>query len=220
MASDPPAAPPPPELEPFDSLAAAWRVVAADPARVVGGSALVVLAGVLSVAGVQAVAGTSRIAWACWAIVLVAFWQVLAAVLVRAGLDALDGHDFDVVRAARSLPLPDVVLTGLLVATMTTVGTLLCVLPGVAVAVLTGFTPYVVLVERLGPVDAVRRSGELVVQHLGDVVSLMLLTLGIVLAGVLVACVGLVLALPVVYGAWGHAYLWFTRTPDVPSAAQ
>lgn len=218
MVPDPSAAPPPPELEPFDSLAAAWRVLAADPARVIGGSALVVLAGVLSAAGVQALAGTSRIAWACWAVVLVAFWQVLAAVLVRAGLDALDGGEFDVVRAARSLPLPDVVLTGLLVATMTTVGTLLCLLPGVAVAVLTGFTPYVVLVERLGPVDAVRRSGELVVQHLGDVVSLMLLTIGIVLAGLLVVCAGLVLALPLVYVAWGHAYLWFARTPDTGPA--
>ncbi|WP_019146429.1 hypothetical protein [Aeromicrobium massiliense] len=218
MVPDPSATPPPPELEPFDSLAAAWRVLAADPARVIGGSAVVVLAGVLSAAGVQALAGTSRIAWACWAVVLVAFWQVLAAVLVRAGLDALDGGEFDVVRAARSLPLPDVVLTGLLVATMTTVGTLLCLLPGVAVAVLTGFTPYVILVERLGPVDAVRRSGELVVQHLGDVVSLMLLTIGIVLAGLLVVCAGLVLALPLVYVAWGHAYLWFTRTPDTGPA--
>ncbi len=214
MAHDPSQpAPSSPELEPFTALAHAWRAVLADPGRVLGGSAALVLAGALGAWLTERLSGTSVLAWVVWSVVLLAFWQALAAVLVRACLDVLDGRRFDVVDAARRIPWPDIVVTALVVSAMTTVGVVLCVVPGVVVAVLTGFSTYVVVEEGAGPVDAVRRSAVLVRRHAGDVVTLMLLTIGVVLAGLLVACVGLVVALPLVYLSWGFAYRWFHGRP-------
>jgi hypothetical protein len=215
MVPDPVPPEPADELEPLDALAHAWRTLRADPVPVAGAGLGVAVLGVLGVALGQVSAGTSVVAWLCWSVVLLALGHVLWAVLVRASLDVLDGGRFDAVDAARRLPLPPLVTTGLVVGALVTTGTVLCVVPGVVLAVLTCFTTVVVVDEGVGPVEAVRRSASLVVAHAGDVLAMVLVVLGVLLAGLLL-CVGTVVALPLASLAWTYAYRWLTDEDRVP----
>lgn len=91
-----------------------------------------------------------------------------------------------------------VVLAALLVALLAGLGTLLCYLPVLAVALYAQFTLLFVLDKGLGPVAALRSSAMLVQRNLGTCAVLAVLALLACLVGVLVCGVGIVLVAPVV----------------------
>ena len=99
------------------------------------------------------------------------------------------------------------VLGGIVTSTLILVGLLLCILPGIYLAVAwLGFSPLLIMDKRLDFWPALELSRRVVTQNWWTIFALFLLTLLIVIAGVLAFGVGLFVALPLATGAMVYAY--------------
>jgi uncharacterized membrane protein len=73
----------------------------------------------------------------------------------------------------------------------------LCILPGLAVALLTIFSVLFVIDRNLSPIDAIKASFELVKANLVPVLLTWLALAAIVMVGAIVCGIGLIVAIPV-----------------------
>ena len=144
------------------------------------------------------------------AAVLVLVAQVLGAGFVRAALGVTEGRPFqarDVVSMEAAGP---VVTTSLIVGAGIFVGSLLCYLPGLAVAFLGQWSLHFVIDRGLSPTEAIRASVSLVTGRLTESLVWFLLAGLVVAAGAALCGVGLLVALPVVM--LGGAYTFRVLT--------
>ncbi|VXC00415.1 hypothetical protein [Aeromicrobium sp. 9AM] len=141
---------------------------------------------------------------------------ILAAMLTRGSLDVVDGGRFDIGRAFGALDIPKVLITGLLLSVLSTVGYLLCVLPGIVFAIFSFFTIYFVVDKGSDPVAAIGSSFSLVGGNFGNALLTGLLAALVLLAGVLLCLVGLLAAVPIVSLAGAYAFRRFQEQPVAP----
>jgi uncharacterized membrane protein len=80
----------------------------------------------------------------------------------------------------------------ILVAVLTMIGCLLLIVPGIIVAVRLSFVAFLVVDERLGPVDALKESWRRTAGHGWTILGAALLAIPIVLLGVLLLVVGVI----------------------------
>lgn len=105
------------------------------------------------------------------------------------------------------------VLTGLLVAVITTIGSILCYIPGLIAGFLLVFAPYHAADKGLGAVDACKASFETVKNNVGPMVIFYLLTIVAYIAGAILCGIGLLVAVPVVVLASTYMYRSFNGEP-------
>lgn len=138
--------------------------------------------------------------------------------LIRLYLAAIRGAPVDFADsfggADRALPL---LAARLLMALIVFVGLLLLLVPGVIAALALMLAPYYVVDRRLGPLAALAASMRATEGQRGDLFLLSLALGGIVLAGVVACCVGLVVAAPVAALAQALVYARISGTVGVTS---
>jgi len=157
--------------------------------------------------------GISLLAGAVAVALLVLAAQVLGAGFLRGALGVTEGRPFEAREVLGTEGVGRVVTTGLVIAAGTFLGSLLCYLPGLALAFLTQWSLYFVIDRGLGPGAAIRASVDLVTSRLTE--SLVWFVVGglVVAAGAALCGVGLLVALPVVL--LGGAYTYRVLTGQV-----
>jgi len=139
-------------------------------------------------------------------IVGVVLSYLIAAFYSRGALDETQGRRPDVAAFFRISNVGNVLLAAFLVAVMTIVGTILCILPGIAVAIFSAFVYYFALDKEQDAITAIKSSFSLVSKNFGSVFLLLLALLGINIVGFLVCFVGLLVTIPLSYIAVAYAY--------------
>ena len=138
---------------------------------------------------------------------------VLQAGLVRMALGLTRARRITVGEALRGLDLPRVAITAAVVAGLAFVGSLLCVLPAVAVLFLTSFALFYVVDRDEDAVTALRSSLRLVGRDPGALVVFFLAATALYVVGACLCGVGLLLAVPIVACAQAYTYRWLTGDP-------
>jgi uncharacterized membrane protein len=85
-------------------------------------------------------------------------------------------------------------------------GLILLIVPGIIWGIKYQFFGYLIVDRNMGPVEALKRSGEITKGYKGDLFLLGLLFFGISILGFLVCCVGIFAAIPTVMVA--HAFVY------------
>ncbi len=152
---------------------------------------------------IPALSGDSTSAIIGWVLYVVAIGGAVAVGFVvqagvyRAGLAVTSGVAPRLGMLVETTNLGTYIGTVLLVGLGTMVGLVLCVLPGLAVVVFCSYAPLIALDKGVGPIDAIRRSVELVRDNLGQVLLILLLSYAVYYVGSLACYVGLVVSIPV-----------------------
>ncbi len=134
---------------------------------------------------------------------------ILYAMMIKGALDVADGGKFDIGRAFGALNVAKVLVAGLLVSLATTIGTLLCVLPGLAFSIFAFFTLFFVVDKGTDPIESIGASFTLVGRNLGDGLLTGLLAILVIVAGALLCLVGLLAAFLIVTLAGAYAFRRF-----------
>jgi len=104
-------------------------------------------------------------------------------------------------------------------------GLILLIVPGIIWGIKYQYFGFLIIDRNMGPVEALKRSGEITKGYKGDLFLLGLLFFGISLLGFLVCCVGIFAAIPTIMVA--HAFVYrrleqgaaSAQLPQVPEAA-
>lgn len=123
---------------------------------------------------------------------------IAAAGLLKMAFDVLDGREASLGTMLEGWDKVQVVVSTILVGIATFIGIILCVLPGIAVIVFTAFTTAFVVDKKLGAVEAIKASIDLVRNNLGPAIVWMLLALVCGVVGAIACGVGLLVAVPVI----------------------
>ncbi len=184
----------------------AWRTVTAAPLQWCSATVVLVVAAVAMnvVGGVvqSALVGTSLLASMAVGLVVSAVVGAVAylvvAAMVHGALQVLEGHDrFSFTSALDEVPKERVLVLGFVVTLATAVGSVLLVLPGLVLAILTSFALPALVDRRLSVGGAVRRSVELVMANLKEALVITIVAALIAFAGVVACLVGIVVSMPV-----------------------
>jgi uncharacterized membrane protein len=132
--------------------------------------------------------------------------MILQLFVIRATLMIVRGERLEASRVMSLENFGPYVLTGLLVAVLTLVGLILCVIPGLAVLFFTIFWGYFVVDKNMKPVEAITASFNLVKDNAGVVIIFLILGWLVTLLGFIALIVGLIVAIPVVTIATGYLY--------------
>ncbi|MFD1826001.1 MULTISPECIES: hypothetical protein [Mumia] len=106
-----------------------------------------------------------------------------------------------------------VILTLLMLAALTFVGIILCILPGIIFTFFAWYTLWFVLDQGLNPLDALQASFRLVGNNLGPVFLLALALIGINIVGACLCGIGLLVTIPVTLIATAYSFKFLTQQP-------
>ena len=112
-------------------------------------------------------------------------------------LDIANGQQVSVGSFFRPRNIGQVIIAGLIVGVITTIGFFLCVIPGLLASILLIFTVVALLDRNLSAVDAVKTSFEASKANFGSAFLTWLVGVAIIVAGAIVCGVGLLVAVPV-----------------------
>lgn len=155
---------------------------------------------------------------------VVSIFIALAYTKVGLRLSAEPGATFEVSDTWSGYPfflnyLVGSILYGLIVIA----GLILLIVPGIIWAIKYSFFGYLIVDRGMGPVEALKRSGEITRGHKGNLFLLGLLYFGIILLGVLACVVGLFAAMPTIIVANAYIYRrleYGAAAEPVPQPAQ
>ncbi len=112
-------------------------------------------------------------------------------------LDIANGQQVSVGSFFRPRNIGQVIVAGLIVGVITTIGFFLCIIPGVIASIMLVFTVVALLDRNLSPVDAVKTSFDLSKANFGNVFVTWLAMVATAFVGALLCGVGLIVAVPV-----------------------
>ncbi len=112
-------------------------------------------------------------------------------------LDIANGQQVSVGSFFRPRNIGQVIVAGLIVGVITTIGFFLCVIPGLLASILLIFTVVALLDRNLSAVDAVKTSFETSKANFGPAFLTWLVGIAIIFVGALLCGVGLLVAVPV-----------------------
>lgn len=112
-------------------------------------------------------------------------------------LDIANGQQASFGSFFRPRNIGNVIIAGLIVGIITTIGLFLCVIPGVVASIMLVFTIVALLDRNLAPVDAVKASFNISKANFGNVLLAWIVMVATVIVGALLCGVGLLVAVPV-----------------------
>jgi uncharacterized membrane protein len=112
-------------------------------------------------------------------------------------LDIADGRPVTIGSFFKPRNITNVIIATLIVGVATSIGSALCFLPGLVVALFAIFTTVIVVDRNCGAIDAIKASFQLVKANFVPVLIVYLMTVAITLVGALLCGVGLLVAVPV-----------------------
>jgi uncharacterized membrane protein len=131
-----------------------------------------------------------------WFVMLIVGAAIQSAYL-SAVLDIANGQEVSVGSFFRPRNIGQVVVAGLIVGVITTIGLFLCVIPGLLASIMLIFTVIALLDRNLSAVDSVKTSFNLSKANFGNVFLTWLVGVVIVAVGALLCGIGLLVAVPV-----------------------
>jgi uncharacterized membrane protein len=123
--------------------------------------------------------------------------QAVGAGLIKNALNIADGGEASISEIGAWATKGPVIVTALIVAVATAVGTVLCYLPGLIVGFLLNWAMFYVVDEGLAPMDAIKASISFSTSHLGETIVFYLLGIVVIVVGAILCLVGLLVAIPV-----------------------
>lgn len=111
--------------------------------------------------------------------------------------DIANGQEVTIGSFFRPRNIGNVVIAGLIVGVITTIGFFLCIVPGVIASIMLMFTTIAVLDRNLAPIDAIKSSFETAKNNIGPVLLTWLVSAAVVAVGALLCGVGLLVGIPV-----------------------
>ena len=142
---------------------------------------------------------------------------IAAAGLLKMAFDVVDGREASLGTMLEGWDKVQVVVATILVGIATFIGIILCVLPGIAVIVFSAFTTAFVVDRKLGAVDAIKASINLVKNNFGPAILWMLLAFLCTVVGAIACGVGLLVAIPVVLISQAYTLRALTGGPIAPA---
>lgn len=157
------------------------------------------------------VGGTADTGAALVVVILVNIAQVLVGGVIASAyfgglLDIANGQQVSFGSFFRPRNIVSVVLASLIVAVASSIGLLLCIIPGLLVSVFAWFTTVAIVDRNLSPIDGIKASLDIVKNNFGKVLGSWLTALAITAVGALLCGVGLLVAAPVAYLFQVYAY--------------
>jgi uncharacterized membrane protein len=137
---------------------------------------------------------------------------IVQAGIIKASLALTRGQKVDVGSAFSGISWAQVIVAALLIAVLTFVGLLLCILPGLVVIFLTSYTLYFVIDRGQDAMTAIKSSVTMVRTNLGPLLLFFLASLAAYVVGACLCGVGLLAAIPIVVLA--QAYTFRTLNGD------
>lgn len=135
-----------------------------------------------------------------------ALYLLIQSAIIKGSLLLADGRKLDLQAMVSGLNVVQILLAAVLVSALTTIGLILCVLPGIAVWFFTFYTLYFVIDQDLPAVEAIKASVEFVKDNAGQLVVFFLAALAAYVVGALLCGLGLLVAIPVVVVAQAYTF--------------
>jgi uncharacterized membrane protein len=130
-------------------------------------------------------------------VVLLLVIGAIQSAYLGALLDIANGEQVAIGSFFKPRNVGSVVLGTLIVGVLTAIGYVLCVLPGLAVAIFTIFTTILIVERSLPPIDAIKASIDIVKANFVQVLLAWLIFSVITAVGSFLCGIGLIVALPV-----------------------
>ncbi len=140
---------------------------------------------------------------------------LLTAAGIRGALDAVEGREVSVGAMFQRWDMVQVVIAAVIISVVSSIGFVLCFLPGVFVVFATWFTSFFIVDRGLDAITAIKSSFRFTMDHFGTLALLALLSVLCLAAGLIACVVGLLVAYPTVMIASAYS---FKRLQDQPVA--
>lgn len=132
-------------------------------------------------------------------LVILAVSGVILSAYLGGLLDIADGRPVSVGSFFKPRKVGSLVIATLIIGVLTSIGSFLCLIPGLLVSIFTMFTAVALLDRNLSPVDALKTSFEIVKAKFIDCLLVWLVAIAIIAVGALLCGVGLLVAIPVAF---------------------
>lgn len=142
--------------------------------------------------------------------------SAISIVLIRAVLSVVDGKQIDTAELFSADNLGPYIIGSLLFALGAWIGLILCIIPGLIFMFLAGFWNFYLVDKSMEPVEAIKASIDLVKNNVGTVLVWAIVAALLVFVGLLVCCVGTLVAIPVVYIGQAYLYRRLNNEPVAP----
>lgn len=130
--------------------------------------------------------------------------MIMQALLIKAGLSITrTGAIGDLFAGINWL---QVVIASILLSVVTSIGLVLCILPGLLIMFFTFFTLFFVIDRGQNAIEAIGSSASLAAKNAGPLFVFALACVGVYLLGVIACCIGLLVAIPVAALAQAYAF--------------
>ncbi len=130
-------------------------------------------------------------------IVLLVLVAAAASAYIGGVLDIANGQPVQIGSFFKPRNIGSVILATVIVGLLTSIGYVLCVIPGLIVALFTYFTTVIVIERGGSPIDGIKASVELVKANVVPTILAWVVMAAITFVGSLVCGIGLIVALPV-----------------------
>ncbi len=131
---------------------------------------------------------------------------VIQSGIVKGSLDLTRGKPISVGSMFSGIDWAQVIIAAVILAIATTVGFVLCILPGFVVLFLTSFSLYFIIDKGMSAVDGIRASISFTMANAGTLIVFFLACIAAFIVGALLCGVGLLVAIPVVVLATAYTY--------------
>lgn len=144
----------------------------------------------------------SLIGW----LVLLIVGAAIQSAYIGGVLDIANGQQVSIGSFFRPRNVGNVVIAGLVVGILTSIGMFLCVIPGLIVSIFLMFTIVALLDRNLAPIDSIKTSFNIVKENFAPALLTWLVMLVIAVVGALLCGVGLLVAVPLAILIEVYAY--------------
>jgi uncharacterized membrane protein len=141
---------------------------------------------------------------------------VVQAGIVRAALALTRGESIEPKTFFTTEKIGPILIGSLIVSVLTSIGFLLCYIPGLIVWFFTSFFLYFIIDRNMAPMEAIKASFEFVKDHIGDLLLFFLASALAYFIGALLCGIGLIVAIPVIVIAQAYT---FKKLHNEPVAA-
>jgi len=184
--------------------------------------AVIVVSLIAFLAVIPAATGTDTGVVVTWILLSVVFFVIFAlafilqAGVMRAGLGVTQGVTPSIDMFKDTTNLGPYIVTVLLVGLGVTIGSILCVLPGIAFGIIAAYAPLLSLDKGIGAVDAIKRSYEMVMSNLGQVLLILLVAYLVYYVGSLACGLGVLVTAPIALVMICYSYRALNNEPVAP----
>lgn len=141
-------------------------------------------------------------------------WQyVVNAAFVRGGLKLTAGEPIELKDLLTLDRIGRIIVAAILLAIATTIGLILCILPGLLVIFFGTYYLFFILDQDLGAIDSIKASFQFVSSNAGPIFLVLLISWAFLLVGALLCGVGLLVAMPVVVLLQTYTYKGLRGVP-------